>query len=91
MRLLHNALLCKPSASHLSVLQISLSACSIVLSSALNSNSLAKFTCGEKIMIHAPWGNKKSRSMLLEVDSHLLDVGLAGHVVGADKLNELLV
>ena len=41
--------------------------------------------------IHAPWGNKQSRSMLLEVDSHLLDVGLAGHVVGADKLNELLV
>ena len=32
-----------------------------------------------------------TRPMLLEVDSHLLDVGLAGHVVGADKLNELLV
>ena len=40
-------------------------------------------------MLHR--GTKKSRSMLLEVDSHLLDVGLAGHVVGADKLNELLV
>ena len=84
---------------HLSVLQISLSACSIELSSALNSNSLAKFTWqqkdqnsrGEKNHILA---TKRSVSRLQYFStyiSHLFNVRLAGHVMGADELYKLLV
>ena len=82
--------------SNLRALQISLSACSIVLSSALNSNSFAKFTFKNDhfgLLLAEGFQEicNKQDNVSQRIHTNLLNVWLSGDIMGADILNELLV
>ena len=82
--------------SNLRVLQISLSACSIVLSSALNSNSFAKFTLKNDyfgLLLAESFQEicNKEDNVSQRIHTNLLNVWLSGDIMSADILNELLV
>ena len=81
---------------NLRVLQISLSACSIVLSSALNSNSFAKFTFKNDsfcLLLAESFQEicNKEDNVSQRIHTNLLNVWLSGDIMSADILNELLV